>query len=48
MAIRRKIPIQLVEEDQYDSLIIHGDRIDSFTNEDWDRALSKREIVFAR
>lgn len=47
-AIRHKIPIQLVREDQYDAIVIHGDRLDSFTDADWDRALSKREIVFAR
>ena len=46
--MRFKIPIQLVKEDQYDAIVIHGDRLDSFTDADWDRALSKREIVFAR
>lgn len=27
---------------------MHGDKIDGFTDEDWDLVLSKKEIIFAR
>ena len=46
--MRLNKPIQLITEEQYDAVVIHGDRIDHFTDDEWNRTLSKREIVFAR
>ncbi|CBN74474.1 conserved unknown protein [Ectocarpus siliculosus] len=37
-----------VGEDDYDCAILHGDQIDELTPDEWDRTLSKKEIVFAR
>lgn len=41
-------PMELVTEDEYDAVVAHGDRLDVLTDADWDRILSKKEIVFAR
>lgn len=41
-------PAQLVTEDEYDAVVVHGESIDSLSHADWDLILSKREIVFAR
>lgn len=47
-ANRLQKPIQSVTEDEYDAIIVHGDRIDSLSSQDWDLILSKREVIFAR
>jgi sodium/potassium-transporting ATPase subunit alpha len=41
-------PLELVGEDEYDAVVVHGDEIDELATEDWDKILSKLEIVFAR
>ena len=43
-----KKPVEEVTESEYDAVIVHGDQLDSFSESDWDRILSKKEIVFAR
>lgn len=43
-----KKPIELVGEDEYDAVVVHGDEIDTWGDADWDRVLSKQDIVFAR
>jgi sodium/potassium-transporting ATPase subunit alpha len=48
IALRMKKPVQMVKEEEYDAIVIHGDKIDNMSNEEWDRILSKKEIVFAR
>lgn len=40
--------MELVEEDEYDAIVVHGERLDGLAEGDWDRILSKKEIVFAR
>ena len=47
-AVKLQKPIQQVTEDEYDAIVVHGDRLDTFTDKDWDICLSKKEIVFAR
>ncbi|RCH98665.1 hypothetical protein CU098_007153 [Rhizopus stolonifer] len=40
-------PEQILE-DEYNSIVIHGDTIDRLTDTDWDIIFSKDEIIFAR
>lgn len=42
------VPTEFVTEDQYDAIVVHGDDIDAWEEKDWDRVLSKLDIVFAR
>ncbi|KAF9568135.1 hypothetical protein EC968_002993 [Mortierella alpina] len=37
-----------VDDSEYNAIVIHGEQIDTLTENDWDRILSKSEIVFAR
>ena len=47
-AKRLQKPVSAISEEEYDAVVIHGERIASMTDDDWDRVFSKREIVFAR
>lgn len=47
-AQRLNIPEEHVTEDDYNSIVIHGDTIDSLSDDDWDSIFSKDEIIFAR
>jgi sodium/potassium-transporting ATPase subunit alpha len=40
-------PSEIHEED-VKAIVIHGEKIDSLTEEDWDNIFSKEEIIFAR
>jgi sodium/potassium-transporting ATPase subunit alpha len=42
------IPEEEVSEDQYGAVVVYGSQINDFEDKDWDRVLSKKEIVFAR
>jgi sodium/potassium-transporting ATPase subunit alpha len=48
LAAKRNCPISQVPEDDVKSIVIHGEKIDSLTDEDWDIIFSKEEIIFAR
>ncbi|KAI9296938.1 P-type cation-transporting ATPase [Neoconidiobolus thromboides FSU 785] len=48
VAERTMRPIEEVEPDEYDAIVIHGEEIDNLDDEMWDFILSKQEIVFAR
>ena len=48
VAKNKKIPIEEVDERAVEAIVIHGEKIDSLTDEDWDLIFSKREIIFAR
>lgn len=48
VALKRSMPAQLIEEDQYDAVVVHGDDIEGWEEKDWDRVLNKMDIVFAR
>lgn len=48
VAMKRNMPAELVEEDQYDAVVVHGDDIEGWEERDWDRVLNKMDIVFAR
>lgn len=41
-------PMELVGDDEYDAVVVHGDMLDGISDSDWDRILSRKEIVFAR
>ncbi|KAJ3342831.1 hypothetical protein HDU93_000961 [Gonapodya sp. JEL0774] len=41
-------PIESIGEDEYDAIVIHGERIDDLTETDWANIFSKEEIIFAR
>lgn len=47
-AVKLQKPPQLVTEDEYDAVVVHGDKVDLLSDQDWDTILAKREIVFAR
>jgi sodium/potassium-transporting ATPase subunit alpha len=47
-AKRLNIPEESVPENEYNSIVIHGDRIDTLTDDEWDIIFSKDEIIFAR
>lgn len=40
--------LESIKEDEYFAIVIHGEKIDSLTEEDWDNIFSKDEIIFAR
>ncbi|KAI9480653.1 MAG: hypothetical protein EXX96DRAFT_563651 [Benjaminiella poitrasii] len=47
-AKRLNCPEDQVGENEYTSVVIHGDTIDGLTDDDWDLIFSKDEIIFAR
>ncbi|KAK9768328.1 hypothetical protein K7432_001126 [Basidiobolus ranarum] len=48
IAKRTGRPIESVQEHEYTAIVIHGEQIDSLSEEDWDIIFSKNEIIFAR
>eukprot|EP00475_Leptophrys_vorax_P045385 TRINITY_DN9399_c0_g1_i1.p1 TRINITY_DN9399_c0_g1~~TRINITY_DN9399_c0_g1_i1.p1 ORF type:complete len:1122 (-),score=367.71 TRINITY_DN9399_c0_g1_i1:46-3411(-) len=40
--------ISEVKYDEYEAVVVHGDKIDSMTNAEWEAVLRKKEVVFAR
>lgn len=48
VAKRTGRPIEEIGEDEYKAIVIHGERIDSLTDEEWDNIFMKSEIIFAR
>ncbi|GBB88727.1 hypothetical protein RclHR1_01530015 [Rhizophagus clarus] len=41
-------PIESIHENEYNAIVIHGEEIDSLSDNDWDNIFSKEEIIFAR
>jgi sodium/potassium-transporting ATPase subunit alpha len=48
LAKKRGVPVNQVPESDVNSIVIHGEQIDSLTEADWDNIFSKEEIIFAR
>ncbi|RKP13278.1 hypothetical protein BJ684DRAFT_10301 [Piptocephalis cylindrospora] len=48
VAKRRGVPVEAVEEHEYNAVVIHGETIDGMTEEDWDIIFTKPEVIFAR
>lgn len=48
VARRLRKPVQMVGEDEFEAVVVHGDQLDHLSDAEWDSILSKREIVFAR
>ncbi|KAF9148587.1 hypothetical protein BG015_009667 [Linnemannia schmuckeri] len=48
VAKNRGCSIDEVGDDEYNAIVIHGEQIDSMTDNDWDLIFSKPEIIFAR
>lgn len=44
----RGLDVSEIPEDEVDAIVVRGSDIDAWTQMDWDRALTKAEIVFAR
>jgi len=40
--------VEEVAEHEYKAVVVHGERIDSLTDAEWDRIFFKNEIIFAR
>ncbi|CAB4389242.1 unnamed protein product [Rhizophagus irregularis] len=41
-------PIESIGDNEYHAIVIHGEEIDSLSDEDWDNIFSKQEVIFAR
>ncbi|CAG8505097.1 15190_t:CDS:2 [Racocetra fulgida] len=41
-------PIESITNEEYNAIVVHGERIDSLSDADWDNIFSKNEIIFAR
>lgn len=50
VAVRLERPLATITGDMFDAVVVHGDTLDpsTFSDADWDRVMSKREVVFAR
>lgn len=48
IAEKRGVQISEVSESEVHAIVIHGEQIDSLTDEDWSLIFSKDEIIFAR
>ncbi|RHZ47151.1 hypothetical protein Glove_590g46 [Diversispora epigaea] len=48
IAKRTDRPIESIGEDEYSSIVIKGDQVDTLTDAEWDLIFSKQEIIFAR
>ncbi|KAJ1961365.1 hypothetical protein GGI12_003293, partial [Dipsacomyces acuminosporus] len=48
VAKRTGRPIEEIGEDEYDAIVIHGERIAEMTDEDWELVFRKPEVIFAR
>ncbi|KAJ3283717.1 hypothetical protein HK104_010251 [Borealophlyctis nickersoniae] len=48
VAAKKGVPISEVAESECNAIVIHGEQIDSLTDDDWDNIFSKEEIIFAR
>ncbi|KAF9199604.1 hypothetical protein BGZ49_010252 [Haplosporangium sp. Z 27] len=48
VAKQRGCSIEEVGDDEYNAVVIHGEQIDSLTEQDWDLIFSKPEVIFAR
>ncbi|KAJ3204795.1 hypothetical protein HDU82_005603 [Entophlyctis luteolus] len=42
------VKLESVPEDDVHATVVNGENLHNFTEEDWDRVLSKKEVVFAR
>ncbi|OMJ08462.1 Sodium/potassium-transporting ATPase subunit alpha-2 [Smittium culicis] len=48
VAKRTNRSIDEIQEDEYDAVVIHGEKIDDMTDADWDLVFRKPEVIFAR
>ncbi|KAJ3133709.1 hypothetical protein HDU90_005547 [Geranomyces variabilis] len=48
VAQRTNRAVSDVRENEFNAIVIHGERIESLTDADWDEIFSKEEIIFAR
>ncbi|KDE09552.1 hypothetical protein MVLG_00448 [Microbotryum lychnidis-dioicae p1A1 Lamole] len=48
VAKRTGRPVDSIDEDEYDAVVVHGDEIDGLQGYQWDQIFSHSEIVFAR
>ncbi|KAJ2056384.1 hypothetical protein GGI17_006215 [Coemansia sp. S146] len=48
VAKRTGRPAEAIGEDEFDAVVIHGERIADMTDDDWDVVFRKPEVIFAR
>ncbi|KAJ1334577.1 hypothetical protein BSLG_007732 [Batrachochytrium salamandrivorans] len=48
LAKKRNVPISQIPESDVNAIVIHGEKVDSLTEAEWDNIFSKEEIIFAR
>ncbi|KAF9956303.1 hypothetical protein BGZ72_002842 [Mortierella alpina] len=48
VAQQRGCSVDEIKDDEYHAIVIHGEQIDSLTENDWDMILAKPEVIFAR
>ncbi|KAJ1799891.1 hypothetical protein LPJ59_001508 [Coemansia sp. RSA 2399] len=48
VALRTGRPVEEIGEDEYDAMVIHGEKIADMTERDWELVFRKPEVIFAR
>jgi hypothetical protein len=48
VAQRRGKPIEEIGENEFKAVVVHGEKVDSLTDAEWDNIFWKDEIIFAR
>ncbi|KAI9503504.1 hypothetical protein BX070DRAFT_239236 [Coemansia spiralis] len=48
VAKRTGRPVEEIGEDEYDAMVIHGEKIAEMTDREWDLVFRKNEVIFAR
>ena len=48
LAKQHKVPVSSIDPEKADAVVVKGSDLPNFTDDDWNRVLSKRQIVFAR
>lgn len=47
-ADEKLIPVSELDPFDYPAIVIHGEQLETFSEHQWDRITSKKQIVFAR
>jgi sodium/potassium-transporting ATPase subunit alpha len=48
LAAKRGVSVDQILESEVSAIVIHGEKIDSLSEKDWENIFSKEEIIFAR
>ena len=48
LAAKRNVPVSEIPKGECNAIVIHGERIDDLSDQDWDDIFAHEEIIFAR